>query len=100
MIRNMYSRDGFSMLAACMRCGRVNYVEQHGITASCKCSSVVPHVPIPEKYRFGLSNQYHGPARIPLKDLREAIALRELSVALDSEAQKRVGEGAPRHHQK
>jgi hypothetical protein len=45
--RSMYRRDGW-ILAECVNCKRVNYVEPHGTTGKCSCSqSWVEHTSIP-----------------------------------------------------
>ncbi len=79
MIRNMYSRDGFSILCACTLCGRVNYVEQHGTTAKCKCSPEwTEHQPIPYQYRDAFGARYVGPTRLIIASPQGALhALRE-----------------------
>jgi hypothetical protein len=71
MIRNMYSRDGYSILTACRECGRVRYCEQHGTTAPCKCSAEwTESVAIPYQFRCGRGNEgYCGPAKLPAEYL-------------------------------
>ena len=68
MYRNMYSRDGYSILCYCTQCGRLNLVEQHGTTAKCKCSPEwTEHKSIPYQYRDMSGMHYQGPSRIFLK---------------------------------
>jgi len=71
MIRNLYSRDGYSILTACRNCGRVGYCEQHGTTAPCKCTNeLTERAEIPQRYLCGMACIYYrGPARIPLTHL-------------------------------
>ena len=51
MNKPMYNRKMW-ILCQCSSCGRLNYVEQHGITGPCKCSpDWVEHESIPYQYR-------------------------------------------------
>lgn len=64
MRKSMYSKDGYSILCSCLTCGRLNYVEQHGTTADCKCGVDRKHVSLPYEYRDFLGTHYNGPARL------------------------------------
>lgn len=52
MRKPIYRRDGW-VLGRCTTCGRTNYVEPHGTTAACKCSSDwTEHTNIPQEDRM------------------------------------------------
>lgn len=54
MIRNLYNRREW-VLGQCVACGRLNYVEPHGTTAQCKCSTDwTEHESIPYDARVGM----------------------------------------------
>lgn len=52
-IRAMYNAQGW-VLGICTKCRRTNYVEPHGTTAQCRCSTEwTEHDSIPFKQRLG-----------------------------------------------
>lgn len=66
MRKFVYNSKGW-VLAICTQCGRLNYVEPHGVTAQCRCSkNWTEHRSIPQKFR-NMAGVYIGPARFDEK---------------------------------
>ena len=54
MIKPIYNRKEW-VLGICQTCDRLNYVEPHGMTAQCKCSTDwTEHESIPYEARVGM----------------------------------------------
>jgi len=56
---NIYDGRGW-VLGICKTCGRLNYVEPHGTTASCKiCHAYTEHVNVPYELRNAAGTVTH-----------------------------------------
>ncbi len=65
MIKNLYNRKEW-ILGQCLICGRLNYVEPHGMTAACKCSlDWTEHRSIPYAARVGMMGIQVDTAKVP-----------------------------------
>lgn len=52
MRKPIYRTKDNWVLGQCLECGRLNYVEPHGVTAHCKCKpEETEHRNIPHEYR-------------------------------------------------
>ena len=62
MRKAIYNAKGW-VLGRCFMCGRLHYVEPHGITAFCKCANMeTEHKPIPQSERDVSGCVYIGKA--------------------------------------
>lgn len=60
-MKAIYNARGH-VLGVCQHCGRLNYVEPHGTTAKCRCSSAwTEHANIPYQLRDASGCWYLGP---------------------------------------
>jgi hypothetical protein len=57
------------VLCACLKCGRLNYIEPHGTTGQCKCSSGwAEHVNLPYTGRDSTGTVWLGPNRVKIQN--------------------------------
>jgi hypothetical protein len=63
-MKRLYNKQEW-ILGQCQQCGRLNYVEPHGTTAACTCSTEwTEHASIPYNARDA-SGLWVYPARVP-----------------------------------